>query len=102
GDVGQVMLVRTNLRMPRSVAAALAGSQAVINAAGISFERGKQKYQAVHVGGAKEIAEAAKAAGVQRLIHISGIGADDRTSKNRFVRSKVDAESAIVAGFSEA
>src|SRR5215468_4685178 len=39
GDVGQVMLVRANLRMPQSVAAAIAGSQAVVNAAGIPFQR---------------------------------------------------------------
>lgn len=101
GDVGQVMLVRANLRMPDSVAQAIAGSQAVINAAGVSFERGKQRYGAVHGGGAKAIAEAATAAGVQRVVHISGVGADDRGSKNRFVRSKVEAESAMVAGFSD-
>ena len=43
GDVGQVVAVRTNLRMPQSVAAAIAGSQAVINAAGIPFQRGRQR-----------------------------------------------------------
>src|SRR5436309_2191787 len=48
GDVGQITLMRTNLRMPQSVAAAIAGSQAVINAAGIPFERGRQRYRAVH------------------------------------------------------
>ncbi len=102
GDVGQVVLMRANLRNPASIAAAVAGSQAVINASGISFQRGRQSYQAVHVGGAQTIAETATAAGVQRLIHISGIGAEDRTSRNRFVRSKVAGESAIVAGFASA
>lgn len=102
GDVGQVVLVRANLRNPASVAAAIAGSQAVINASGISFERGRQRYQSVHVDGARAIAGAATAAGVKRLIHVSGIGADERSSKNRFVRSKIDGESAIVAGFPSA
>ena len=51
GDVGQITLMRANLRMPESVANAIAGSQAVINAAGIPFERGRQRYQAVHVDG---------------------------------------------------
>jgi len=102
GDVGQVMLVRANLRMSDSVIAAVAGSQAVINAAGIPFERGKQRYQDVHVMGSWAIAEASSAAGVQRLIHISGIGADDRVSKNRFVRSKVEAESSVVRAFPNA
>lgn len=99
GDVGQITVMRTNLRMPQSVAAAVAGSQAVINASGIAFQRGRQRYQEVHVGGARAIAEAAKAAGVDRLIHVSGIGADRRTTTNPYIRSKVDAEDAIVAGF---
>ena len=58
GDVGQIMLVRANLRIPASVSHAIAGSQAVINAAGIPFQRGRQRYQAVHVEGARAIAEA--------------------------------------------
>lgn len=102
GDVGQITLMRANLRVPSSVAAAIAGSQAVVNAAGIPFQRGRQRYQSVHVAGARVIAEAAHAAGVERLVHLSGIGADHRGSKNRFVRSKVEAEDAIVAGFPSA
>jgi NADH dehydrogenase len=99
GDVGQVTVMRTNLRNAQSVAAAIAGSEAVINAAGIPFQRGRQRYQTVHVEGARAIADAAKAAGVERLVHMSGIGADHRGSTNRYVQSKVGAEDAIVAGF---
>ena len=102
GDVGQITILRTNLRIPASVAAAVSGSQAVINASGIAFQRGRQRYETVHVEGARAIAEAASAAGVQRLVHISGIGADQRNSTNRFIRSKVDAEDAIVSGFANA
>lgn len=99
GDVGQVTLMRANLRVPRSVAAAIAGSQAVITAAGIPFQRGRQRYQQVHVEGATTIAQAAKAFGVQRIVHLSGIGADDKTARNRFVRSKVAAEQALTGAF---
>ena len=102
GDVGQITLMRANLRAPQSVAHAIAGSQAVINAAGIAFEHGRQRYKAVHAGGARTIAEASRAAGVERLIHVSGIGADSRSWKNRYVQSKVEAEDAIVAGFETA
>lgn len=102
GDVGQITVMRTNLRVPSSVAAAVAGSQAVVNAAGIPFQRGRQRYQAVHVQGARALADAARAANVQRLVHMSGIGADQRNSTNAYVRSKVDAEDAIVAGFENA
>jgi NADH dehydrogenase len=102
GDVGQITLMRTNLRMPASVAAAVRGSDAVINAAGIPFQRGRQRYQTVHVDGAKAIAEAARAAGVQRLVHLSGIGVETRSSTNRYVQSKIEAEDAIIAGFETA
>src|ERR1044072_1161990 len=70
GDVGQITLMRANLRMPESVAIAVKGSDAVINAAGIPFQRGRQRYHAVHVDGARAIAEAARAAGVSRLGHM--------------------------------
>lgn len=99
GDVGQITLMRANMRVPQSVAAAIAGSQAVINAAGIPFQRGRQRYQQVHVDGARTIAQAANAFGVQRLVHVSGIGADSRSSRNRFIKSKVAAESALVGAF---
>ena len=102
GDVGQITILRTNLRIPASVAAAVSGSQAVINASGIAFQRGRQRYEAVHVEGARAIADAATAAGAKRLVHISGIGADQRNSTNKYIRSKVDAEDAIVAGFPNA
>jgi uncharacterized protein YbjT (DUF2867 family) len=102
GDVGQITLMRANLRMPESVAVAVKGSDAVINAAGIPFQRGRQRYRAVHVDGARAIAEAARAAGVPRLVHMSGIGAESRSSKNRYVQSKVEAEDAIIAAFESA
>jgi uncharacterized protein YbjT (DUF2867 family) len=102
GDVGQITLMRANLRVPQSVAIAIEGSQAVINAAGIAFEHGRQRYKAVHAAGARTIAESARAAGVERLVHVSGIGADSRSSRNRYIQSKVEAEEAIVAGFETA
>jgi len=102
GDVGQITLMRANLRIPESVAIAVAGSQAVINAAGIAFEHGRQRYKTVHAAGARTIADAARAAGVERLVHVSGIGADSRSWKNRYVQSKVEAEEAVVAGFESA
>ena len=99
GDVGQITVMRTNLRVPQSVAAAIAGSDAVINASGIPFQRGRQRYRTVHVAGARAIADAAQAAGVERLVHISGIGAEHRSSTNRYIQSKIEGEDAIIAGF---
>ena len=61
-----------------------------------------RRYQAVHADGARTIAEAARAAGVERLVHISGIGADNRSSRNPYIQSKVAAEDAVIAGFTSA
>jgi NADH dehydrogenase len=102
GDVGQVTLMQANLRVPTSVDRATRGSDAVINAAGIPYPRGRQTYQAVHAEGTRTIAEAARTAGISRLIHISGIGADNRSSRNAYTRSKVAAEDAVIASFPSA
>lgn len=101
GSVGQVMLIRANVRMAQSVATAVAGSQAVVNATGIQFQRGRQRYQSVHVDGARNIASACQQAGIERLVHVSGIGAE-RDSKNPFIRSKGQGEQAVVAAYETA
>ena len=102
GDVGQITLMQANLRMPKSVEWAVNGSDAVVNAAGIPYPRGRQTYRAVHAEGARNIAEAARAAGIERLVQISGIGADNRSSRNAYIASKVAAEDAVIAGFTNA
>jgi uncharacterized protein YbjT (DUF2867 family) len=102
GDVGQIHLMQANLRMPASVTLAVQGSDAVVNAAGIPFPRGRQTYQAVHADGARHIADACNTTSIQRLVHISGIGADNRSSRNAYIRSKVAAEDAIVSAFASA
>ena len=102
GDVGQITLMQANLRMRESVVWAVTGSDAVVNAAGISVQRGRQRYHAVHAEGARNIADASRAAGIERLVHISGIGADNRSSRNAYIKSKVAAEDAIIAGFTSA
>lgn len=103
GDVGQVVPVQANLRNAQSVAAAIAGSQAVVNASGIQVQRGRQRFEAVHVDGVRHIAEAAKRSGVERIVHISGLGADAQdVSENAFQRSKVEGEKALRAAFPNA
>jgi len=101
GTVGQIEPVQANLRYPSSVAAAIDGADAVVNAAGVKSQSGPQSYDAVHVAGAGEIARAAKAAGVGALVHISGIGADS-ASANPYIASKGRGEEAARAAFPEA
>ena len=100
GDVGQVVPVQANLRHAESVLAAVAGSQAVINATGIQVQRGRQRFESVHVEGVRHIANAAKRSGVERLIHLSGLGTEGAdASENAFVRSKIAGEKTLREAF---
>lgn len=99
GDVGQVVPVGVDIRDEASVAAAMAGSDMVVNLAAIFYESaGNGRFQAVHVEGAGRVARLAKQAGVQRLIQMSGIGAD-RNSRSPYVRSRGEGEEAVRAAF---
>jgi NADH dehydrogenase len=101
GVVGQIEAVQANLRYPDSVRAAVAGADAVVNAAGIRRQSGRQTYEAAHAAGADEVARAAAAEGARALVLISGIGAD-AGSPNRFVASKGRGEAATFAAFPRA
>lgn len=98
GDVGQVTPVVANIRDDRSVAAAVAGADAVVNLVGILFESGRQKFDAVQAKGAGRVAAAAKAAGARRLIQISAIGASAGSTAS-YAKSKAAGEQAVKAAF---
>jgi uncharacterized protein YbjT (DUF2867 family) len=98
GDVGQIEVVQANLRNAPSVARALDGAEATINLVGVLWETGRQKFQALHVMGAKTVAEQAKAAGVKRLVHVSALGAD-LDSPSKYARTKALGEQAVRAAF---
>ncbi|MAC38895.1 MAG: complex I NDUFA9 subunit family protein [Oceanicaulis sp.] len=94
GVVGQVQLVQANLRVPASVERALEGASGVVNLVGVLNENGRQTFTRLHAQGAKTVAEAAAAAGIERLVHISAIGADAE-SASRYARTKAEGEAAV-------
>ncbi len=96
GKVGQINAVQANLRFPDSIAAALRGSDAVVNLVGILQESGAQKFDIVQAAGAKAVAEAAKAAGITQFVQMSAIGAD-AGSDSHYARSKAAGEAAVLA-----
>jgi uncharacterized protein YbjT (DUF2867 family) len=98
GGVGVVQAVQANVRYPESVAAAVSGARIVVNATGVKTQSGRQSFEAVHVFGSHAIAAAAKAAGAETLIQISGIGADHAAS-NAYIASKGQAETAAREAF---
>ena len=101
GDVGQVQTMQANLRDAASVANAVAGADAVMNAVGILFESGKQKFSAIQAEGAGTVAAAAKAAGVRTVVHVSAIGAD-ANGRAKYAASKGRGEALVTEAFPEA
>jgi NADH dehydrogenase len=95
GDVGQVTAVQANLRYRWSVDRALEGADAVVNAVGILYEAGRQGFDAVQALGPRAIGEAARAAGIGNLVHISAIGAD-AGSDVAYLRSKGLGEAGVL------
>ena len=76
GNVGQVQLMQANVRYPASVARAVEGADAVVNLVAVLAESGNQTFDALHIDGARTIAQACAAQGIDDLVHISAIGAD--------------------------
>jgi uncharacterized protein YbjT (DUF2867 family) len=97
-DDPQLQSVEANIHDERSVADALAGAYGVVNAVSLYVEHGL--FISVHVESAQRVAAQAHRAGVDRLIHISGIGAD-AASQSRYIRKRGEGELAVRA-FAEA
>lgn len=98
GAVGQVVPVQANVRNRESVLAAVRGADVVINLAAIGTESGKQRFRAVNAVGARNVAEAARAAGAATLIQMSVIGASD-ASPSVFARSRAMGEAEVAKAF---
>ena len=102
GSVGQVQPIQANLRNAASVQHAVRGADIVINLVGVGISRGSQSFTAVHVDGARHVAEAAKAAGVTTLVHMSALGVDLAAATSEYAASKLDGEVAVMEAFPQA
>jgi len=100
GRVGQIHAVQANLRYEASVEAAAREADILINLVGILFARGQQRFDAVHARGAEAVALAASASGA-RLVHVSAIGANERSSSH-YARSKAQGEKLVLAAMPSA
>ena len=92
--VGQVQFAAVDISDPGAVRAAVGGSDAVVNLVGIL----KGDFDRIHVAGARNVAEAAAAAGASALVHVSAIGADPE-SESAYGRSKGEGEAAVRSAF---
>lgn len=94
GDLpGGVEFARCDIRDPDAVARALDGAAGAVNAVGLYVETRREKFEDVHVRGARRVAQHAAANGL-RLVHVSGIGAD-ASSRSRYIRARGQGELAV-------
>jgi NADH dehydrogenase len=92
--VGQIKAVQANVRYRWSLDRAVEGADAVVNLVGILAEAGRQNFDAVQAFGPRAIGEAARAAGISNIVHVSAIGAD-QPSTIGYLRSKAEGEAGI-------
>jgi NADH dehydrogenase len=83
GGLGQTQFVAADIRNPRQVREALKGSDAVVNLVGTL----NGNFEAIHIDGAANVAEACAVEGIGSLVHISAIGAEPE-SPSRYGSSK--------------
>ncbi|MDB5695039.1 MAG: 3-beta hydroxysteroid dehydrogenase [Sphingomonas bacterium] len=94
GALGQSQFVAADLSRPDTVARALAGADAAVNLVG-TFGKAME---AIHVDGARAVAEAAASAGAGALVHVSAIGADP-SGAALYAQTKGRGEEAVRAAF---
>jgi uncharacterized protein YbjT (DUF2867 family) len=100
-DDPQLHSVAASISDDRSVAQAVAGAYGVVNAVSLYVEHGQQTFQSVHVESAQRVATQAQRAGVKRLVHLSGIGAD-AASQSLYIRKRGEGELAVRGAFADA
>ena len=93
GQIGQFGVMKADITNALSARAATEGATAVVNLVG-AFRH----MTAIHVTGARNVAEAAAANGAEALVHISAIGADP-DSESEYGSTKGRGEEAVRKAF---
>jgi uncharacterized protein YbjT (DUF2867 family) len=90
--------IAADARDQRSVEAAIAGADSVVNAISLYVEHRSDTFHSVHVETAAKIARVARQAGIGRFVHVSGIGANT-ASPSPYIRSRGQGEAAVQTAF---
>ena len=98
GGDGRIELVAADVWDEKTVADAVKQSASVINTVGHYVEKGTATFDAVHGQGALHVARQARQAGVERLIHISGLGSDP-ASDSPYIRARGIGEDLVRKAF---
>lgn len=97
-DDPHLEIIRADIRDAASVAGAIAGARAVVNAISHYSETRSDTFWRLHVECAGALALSARNLGAQQFVHLSGIGAT-ATSTSRYIRSRGEGEQAVRTAF---
>jgi NADH dehydrogenase len=97
-DDPRLQSIEGDIRSSQSVAVAIDGACGVVNSVSLYAEHGQETFRSVHVEGAERVEVEARRLGVEQLVHVSGIGADDQ-SRSPYIRSRGQGELAVRATF---
>jgi NADH dehydrogenase len=100
-DDPHLQTVEADIHDRQAVASAVADTHGVVNAVSLYVEHGGETFHSVHVEAARRVAAEAQRAGVERLVHLSGIGADP-ASASLYIRKRGAGEAAVRAAFADA
>jgi len=97
GVLPGVRVVEGNPHHPPTLVAALEGVEVLVNLVGILNESGRDGsgFRRAHTGLAAAAVDACRAAGVERLLHMSSLGADVDRGPSHYLQSKGAAEQLI-------
>ncbi|XP_006862735.1 PREDICTED: NADH dehydrogenase [ubiquinone] 1 alpha subcomplex subunit 9, mitochondrial [Chrysochloris asiatica] len=101
GDLGQIIFLEWNGRDKDSIRRAVEHSNVVINLVGREWETKNFDYEDVFVKIPQAIAQVSKEAGVEKLIHVSHLNANMKSS-SRYLRNKAVGEKEVRDAFPEA
>ena len=94
GTVGQIQMFQANIRHRTSVSDALAGADAAVNLVGILAPTGAQTFSSIQAQGAENIAAECARVGIDKVVHVSAIGAD-AASDSQYAKTKAEGENAF-------
>jgi NADH dehydrogenase (ubiquinone) 1 alpha subcomplex subunit 9 len=101
GDLGQIHFLEYGILDAPSVSKSMAYSNVVVNCTGQDYHSRHFTLTDIHVEGARNVARAARENGVERLIHVSALGASE-ASPSEFMRTKALGEKAVLEEFPNA
>lgn len=94
GDYGQIVMVPYHLRDQPSIANVVQHANVVVNLMGQQWPSFNFTLEEANVEGVRNLAKAAKEAGVERFIHVSSMSAN-ADSQSEFARTRAAGEKAV-------